>query len=128
MVNVVLWRKLGRDLLERKVALLALVAIVAIGVGLFGSMAGIYRDLYGARRRYYAAHQLADFSVDLKRAPTHVVAEVAAMPNVRAARGRVRLGVRIDLPDLDQPITGTAISMPQHPVPVLNGILLKRGT
>ena len=128
MVNLVLWRKLFRDLLERWGAILALVLIVAIGVGLFGSMAGVYRDLHGARRRYYGEYHLADFSVDLKRAPVHVLDEVAAMPNVRAVRGRVQLGVRIDLPDVDLPITGTAISMPEQPMPVLNGILLRRGT
>ena len=128
MVNRVLLRKLGRDMLERTGALLALLVIVAIGVGIFVSMAAVYRDLEGARSRYYAAYQLADFSVDLKRAPMHVVAEVAALPNVRAARGRVHLGVRIDLPDVDQPISGTAISMPAQPVPVLNGIMSRKGT
>ncbi|MFC1806649.1 ABC transporter permease, partial [Planctomycetota bacterium] len=128
MVNLVLWRKLFRDLLERWGSILALVVIVAIGVGMYGAMAAVYRDLHGARDRYYSAHQLADFSVDLKRAPVHVLDEVAAMPNVRAVRGRVQLSVRIDLPTIDLPVTGTAISMPERQIPVLNGILLRRGT
>ena len=128
MVSRVLLRKLFRDMLGRAGALLALLVIVTIGVGIFVGMAAVYRDLYDARRRYYAEHHLADFTVDLKRAPAHVVEEVAAMPNVRAARGRVNIGARIDLDDVDEPITGTAISMPEQQLPVLNGILLRSGT
>ena len=127
MVNWVLVRKLRRDMLHRAGPLLALLVIVAIGVGIYVSMAGVYRDLYDARRRYYADHRLADFSVDLKRAPMRAVDEVADMPNVRAARGRVRLAVRIDLEGVDEPIAGTVISMPEQPRPVLNGILLRSG-
>jgi len=128
MVNRVLLRKLLRDMAGRKGALLALVVIVTIGVGIYVAMASVYRDLFDARRRYYAEYQLADFSVDLKRAPEWTVDVLADLPNVRAARGRVNLGVRIDLEGVDEPITGVAISMPDTPTPVLNGILLRTGT
>jgi putative ABC transport system permease protein len=128
MVNRLLFRKLWRDLWHRKGALLALLIIVAIGVGVYVSMAGVYRDLDGSRSRYYRAQRLADFYVDLKRAPEWVTDRVAAMPNVRSVRGRVFFGVRIDLPRLDVPVTGTAISMPVKPVPVLNDVLLRSGS
>ena len=128
MVNRVLVRKLLRDMVARKGALLALVVIVTIGVGIYVAMAAVYRDLFDARRRYYTQYQLADFSVDLKRAPAWAVDVVAGLPNVRAARGRVHLGVRIDLEGVAEPITGVAISMPDQPTPVLNGILLRTGT
>jgi len=128
MVNRVLLRKLWRDLLGRKGALLAVLAIVAVGVGVFVAMAGVYRDLDDARAAYYRDYRLADFSVSMKRAPAWAIEHVAQMPNVRAVRGRVNLGVRVDLPHLDEPISGTAISMPEHPAPVLNDILLRQGT
>jgi len=127
-VNHVLMRKLWRDMLHRKGALLALLVIVTIGVGIYVSMAAVYRDLDGSRRRYYRDYRIADFYVDLKRAPERVVAEVAALPNVRTVRGRVSFGVLIDLADLDEPISGTAISMPVDPVPVVNDILLRSGS
>lgn len=128
MVNRLLLRKLWRDLWHRKGALLALLLIVMIGVGVYVSMAGVYRDLDGSRSRYYRAQRIADFYVDLKRAPEWVTDQVAAMPNVRAVRGRVYFGVLVDLPRLDEPITGTAISMPVEPIPVLNDILMRSGT
>ena len=128
MVNRVLLRKLWRDLIHRKGAILALLAIMTVGAGVYILMASVYRDLDGARARYYRNQRLADFYVDLKRAPEWVVNEAASLPNVRAVRGRVYLGVLIDLPDLDEPITGTAISMPVEHLPVINDVLMRTGT
>ncbi|MCK5558836.1 MAG: ABC transporter permease, partial [Candidatus Hydrogenedentes bacterium] len=127
MVNRVLLKKLWRDLLHRKGALLALLLIVTIGIGLYVAMAAVYRDLEGSRQRYYREYRMVDFFVDLKRAPEWVVDEVAQMPNVRSVRGRVFFGVRTDVPGIDDPISGTAISMPVEPVPVLNDILMRSG-
>jgi len=128
MVNRVLLRKLWRDLIHRKGAILALLAIMMVGAGVYILMASVYRDLDGARARYYRNQRLADFYVDLKRAPEWIVDEVVSMPNVRSVRGRVYFGMLIDLPDLNEPITGTAISMPVEPVPVINDILMRSGT
>ncbi|MFP4056254.1 MAG: ABC transporter permease [Candidatus Brocadiia bacterium] len=127
-MNRVLLRKMRRDLLERKGALLALLAIVAVGVGCYVAMAACFRDLDGARERYYREQRLADFSVDLKRAPTWSLDAVAAQPNVAAVRGRIAFAARVDLPQVDLPIAGLALSMPERPAPVLNGILLRSGT
>ena len=127
MVSRVLTRKLLRDLLERKLALAALIAIVTIGVGCFVGMAALFRDLSGACHRYYADCRLADFTVDVKRAPAWAVADMASLPNVRQVRGRVSLAVRIDLAHTDEPIAGAAISMPARPAPVINDILLRSG-
>ena len=127
MVNRVLLKKLWRDLIHRKGALSALVLIVMVGIGLFVAMRAVYRDLVGARQRYYRDYRLADFYFDLKRATEWVVDEVAGMPNVRSVRGRVFFGVRVDLPNVDDPISGTAISMPVEPVPVLNDIMMRSG-
>ena len=128
MVSRVLMRKLRRDLWHRKGALLALLAIVVVGVGVYVGMASVYRDLDGARERYYRDYRLADFTVDLKRAPLWAADAVAELPNVRAVRPRVSLAVRIELPGREEPLPGTAISMPDRPVPVLNDILLRSGT
>ena len=128
MVSRVLLRKLVRDLVQRKGAVLALGAIVSIGVGCYVGMASVWRDMDGARRRYYAACRLSDFWVDLKRAPDHAAARVAKLPNVRAARGRVNVRVLIDLPGRAEPVSGTAISMPETRAPVLNDVMLRSGT
>jgi len=127
MVSRILVRKMLRDLGERKLALLALVGIVMVGVGCFTGMSALFRDLDGSRERYYKNQRIADFTVDMKRASGWAVAEMASLPNVREARGRVSLSVRLDLADRDQPIAGTAISMPAERVPVVNDVLLRSG-
>jgi len=127
-VNRVLFRKLLRDLFRRKGSLAALLIIVAIGTGCYVGMESVYRDLDGARERYYRNQRLADFTVDLKRAPAWAVDSLADLPGVKAVRGRVNFGVRIDLAGTNEPISGTAISLPQRRRPVLDDVLLRSGT
>ena len=124
----VLMKKMGRDLWARKSALLALILIVMIGVGSYVSMAAVYRDLFFARERYYAGCRLADFVVEMKRAPASVVADVRALPDIREAQGRISINVLIDLPGQAEPISGVAISHALPRQPVLNDILLVTGT
>ena len=128
MVTLLFPRKMVRDLKSHKGSLAALLAIMTIGVGVYLAMASLYRDLDGSRRRYYAEYRLADFILNLKRAPRWSVDTVAAFPNVREARGRVQQAVLIEVPGREQPISGTALSLPARRAPVLNGILLRSGT
>ncbi len=128
MVSRVLLRKLRRDLWSRKGSLLTLVVIMAIGIGYYVGSAAVYRDLDGSRHRYYTEYQLADFTVDLKRAPEWAVDTASGLPNVRTVRGRVNMPVLIDLIGVSAPVSGTAISMPVTRTPVLNNILMRSGT
>lgn len=128
MVSRVLTRKLLRDILSRKVAFIALVAVVAAGVGIYVCMASVYLDLDGAKDRYYQRYRLADFSVRLKRAPVSSVKSVESLPNVIEARGRVRLDVLIHLADEPDSIQGIAVSTPQENNSPIYGILLYSGT
>ncbi len=128
MLNTTLLRKLYRDLWARKGPLIALLLIVMIGVGVFIGSGTVYMDLDGARARYYTTYRLADFSVNGKRFPPWSVERLAELQNVRSVRGRVYVPVRIQLPAMGEPLSGTAISMPFQPRPVLNDLLLKSGT
>ncbi len=127
MVTGPLTRKLFRDLNQHKLAMSALLAIIAIGVGVFVSVLGAYRDLDRARADYYDQYRISDFIVDLKRAPNWTVEEVEKLPNIRDVRGRVHMATRVDLPDVPQPISGVALSVPADRRPVVNDVFLKSG-
>jgi putative ABC transport system permease protein len=128
MVSRLLFRKLYRDLRDRKGAFLALAAIVAIGVAVYASMSSVYRDLNGARARYYATYRLPDFTVRLKRAPESSLARVAAIPGVKELRGRARLDVLLYPDDSTEPIPGVALSVPADREPVIARLMMKSGS
>lgn len=124
----VLGRKLVRDLLAHKAALAALAAVVTIGVGTLIAFHSIYRDLHGAAHGYFRMYRLADFVVDMKRAPENAVEIVRRTPGVVAAQGRVSIPALLDLPHVSEPIGGLAISMPERRVPVMNDVRMMTGT
>lgn len=124
----VLFKKLLRDLWSHKVSIVIIILIVMIGVGGLVMMASLYRDLVGARDVYYREKRLADFQIDMKRAPESVVAYAASLPNVRETYGRVSLPALLDLPNQSEPISGTVISLPERPRPILNDVFLKTGS
>jgi len=128
MVNRLLLRKLARDVYARMGALGALVIIVVVGMSCYVGMAGVFRDLDNSRASYYREYRLADFTVDLKRAPLSAAGLAEEMPNVRRARPRVSIDVTIDLENAPEPVSGRAISMPLERRPVINDILLRSGT
>ncbi len=81
-MSALLLRKMLRDLWQRKGSLLALLVIMAVGVGAYVAMASVWRDLDGARQAYYRECRLADFIVDLKRMPVAEVEQIRALPNI----------------------------------------------
>lgn len=123
----VLLRKVGRDLRARRVALIALVMIMAIGIAGMVGFASTHQDLSDAKSRYFAENRMGDFWVDVKRAPAWVADELRAMPDVADIQGRVKLRVVIDLPGVDDIVSGEAISMPSPRRPIMNDVVLQTG-
>ena len=127
MVNV-LWLKMGRELWQRKGSLASLASITAMGVCLFLAMAANLLDLDRARANFYSSCRLADFNLTMKRAPGWALHTLSEIDNVRAVRGRVNLPIRLELTGVDEPLQGTALSMPPLRQPVIDDFLLRRGT
>ena len=128
MVGSTLNRKLLRDLNDHKIALVALLAIIAVGICVFVGTIGSYRGLDDARAAYYDRYRISDFIINLKRAPAWTVDDVAALPNVRDVRGRVYLATRVSLGSVAEPISGVALSVPAVRHPIVNDVLLRSGT
>lgn len=127
MTSRVLMRKVVRDLRARRVALLALVLIMAVGIAGLVGFASTHRDLADAKDRYFRDNRMGDFWVDVKRAPAWVTNELRALPDVADIQGRVKLNVVIDLPGVDDLVSGEAISLPPRRRPIMNDVVLERG-
>lgn len=122
-----LTRKLWRDIRQRLGSLFVLVAIAALGVGCYAGFGSVFRDMEGARALFYRDYRLADFALTSKRVPRQLLPELERLANVSHLEGRVRISARLELPG-QEPITATALSLPDTPRPVLNDVMLVRGT
>ena len=120
-------RKLLRELRSSTFLLLAVGSIMAIGVSAYVALGSAYRNLTIAQRLYYAQCRMADFAVDLKKAPLADVAAVAQLPGVVEIRPRIQFFATVDLEQVFEPINGIVISMPDRRTTVLDDIVLQQG-
>ncbi len=133
MVNWLLTKKLLRDLWQRKLTIIAVILVLTVGVGCYGGMAGVYNDLNLARANYYQQYNLADFTLDLKRAATVAVPPLIKTPNILRLRPRVKMQVMTQLPAKSfahnsHLIPGIVMSLPVPKRDIINNIRLVSGT
>ncbi|MCO6439561.1 MAG: FtsX-like permease family protein [Nitrococcus mobilis] len=120
-------RKLLRDLWRIKGQAVAIAAVIGVGVLMLVMMTGLVTSLDETRRAYYERYRLADIFAPVTRAPDRLIAELAAIPGVSAAEGRVTGSALIDLPGLDLPLQARAVSLPDFGAPQLNDVYLSAG-
>ncbi len=128
MINKVLFYKLWRDLWQRRWTLLTLIMVLTVGVGNYTGMAGVYKDLNVARNNYYHKYNLADFAINLKRAPEIAVPLLQNTPNILRLRSRIKTEIMLALPNTIQLIPGNAVSLPVPRQNIINNLKLVRGT
>jgi len=121
-------RKLFRDIRYSWPMLLAVSAIIAVGIGCFVGMMSAAQNLEYARSSYYSTCRLADFWIDLKKAPTQEVRRLARLPGISEIRDRIQFRVVLDLPGSRKPIGAMVLSLPDQKAPVINNIILRKGT
>jgi putative ABC transport system permease protein len=124
-----LQRKLIRDLKGSWGLLLAIAVIIAIGVSCFVALRSAYHNLDDARRRYYVQCRMADFSVELKKAPVSEVAALWTLPGVVEIRPRLQFRATVGLDGDLEPLSGLVLSLPdRHDGHIVNDIVLKSGS
>lgn len=120
-------RKLLRDLWRIKGQAIAIGAVIGVGVLMLVMMTGLVTSLDETRRAYYERYRLADIFAPVARAPERLIADMAAIPGVSAAEGRVTGSALINMPGLDLPLQARAVSLPDFGEPRLNDIYLSAG-
>ena len=124
----VLNRKLGRELLAVKGLLAAIVSMIVVGVSCFVAMVSWYFNLEQSRRSYYAQCRMADFSVELKKAPLPAINRLNSIRGISELRPRITFLATADLEGVAKPLSGWVVSLPATPTPVINNIVLRRGS
>ncbi len=121
-------RKLLRNLRQMKGQVTAIVLIIACGVAAFVATLTAYRGLTRTRDDYYRRYRMADLFAPTERAPRSVLRDLERTPGVRRVEGRIVFEVTLDLPEMDQPVSGRILSVPDRRRRIINDLHLTRGS
>lgn len=120
-------RKLLRDLWHLRGQVLAIAAVIMGGVATLVMSLSTYDSLVTTRDRFYSEYRFAEVFANLKRAPEPVAERLRAIPGVAHLETRVIAGVKLEVENFTDPITGLLLSVPDSGEPLLNTLYLKRG-
>jgi putative ABC transport system permease protein len=120
-------RKLLRDTSRWIGQILAIVAIIGCGIGIYVAFASVSSSLRASLEAYYDRYRFADVFDELTRAPDLVRRSIERIPGVAMVQTRVVRYVTIDIPGRTQPATGRIISVPDDGLPALNGLVMVAG-
>lgn len=123
----VLDRKLRREVFRAKGILLAIGAIMTVGVLSYVAMRSLYYDLRGAQQSYYRRCRMADFWLSVKKVPLAELDRAARLAGIRQIHPRIQFYATVDLEDVIKPLNGLVVSLPDEPEPVINGVVMREG-
>lgn len=121
-----LQRKLWRDFWQLRGQSLAIALVVIGGIATLVMAMSNHQALTQTRERFYEQYRYAEVFATLRRAPLSVLDDIAAVPGVRQAEGRVVVAVNLELAGFDEAVTAQVVSLPQGPES-LNQIYLRSG-
>jgi putative ABC transport system permease protein len=120
-------RKLFRDLNRMKGQAIAVALVMACGLAMLTMARSLIHSLESTRREYYEAHRFAEVFAHLKRAPNSLAERVAEIPGVAAVQTGISIQATLDIAGLDEPASGTVLSLPDYGEPELNRLFLRAG-
>lgn len=120
-------RKLLRDLWEIKGQVVAIAAVITVGIGMFLGYLSTFDSLRGTQQAYYDRYRFGEVFANLKRAPRALEARLDAIPGVASLETRVVADVTLDVAGVTEPVTGRLVSVPERARPELNDLALLSG-
>jgi putative ABC transport system permease protein len=121
--------KLIRDLRAQAGVLLAIASIIAAGVACYVTMRSAYHSLGSARNRFYARCHMADFTINLKKAPLGALVALDRVEGIAEYQPRIQQSVMADLERSTEPTNGVVVSRPDRASPALiNDIVVQSGS
>src|SRR5439155_20070290 len=120
-------RKLWRDLNRMLGQAMAVALVMGCGLAMMIMARSLIHSLETTRREYYEANRFAEVFAAFKRAPNSLAARIAEIPGVAAVQPSISVQVTLDLPRLDEPVSGNVRSLPDFVPPALNRPFLRAG-
>lgn len=123
-----LWRKMFRDMMENKIAYIACIIVIAIGLTTYTSMSTAKDNLFMAKDEFYKKYHFADGFAQVKAVPYEKVEALSNIEGIDVVEGRLVKDVRVLMPDTTENIYLRLISLNHLEGNKLNGIHLIRGS
>ena len=123
----VLHTKLRREIWQMRGQMLAIALVIAGGIAVCLMSLVNYASLDATRQQYYQEHQFADVFVSLKRAPRHLLQQVAEIPGVTRLSGRVEGAAKLKVAGFNDPVSARLVSVPETGQPTVNKLYLRQG-
>lgn len=120
-------RKLVRNLWQIKGQVIAITAVISVGVMIFVMYFSTFDSLRRTQQAFYERYRFADVFAGCKRAPNRLAGRIAEIPGVARVETRVVTEVTLDVQDMAEPVTGRLVSLSARPDTALNATALVRG-
>ena len=121
-------RKVLRDLWHLRGQVLAIALVIASGTAVLVMSRSTQDGLRETADAYAERTGFGDVFASLKRAPIGLAQDLAAIPGVQTVQTRIARAAVLDVPGFEQPVVGRIVSVPSHGRPILNRLVLRRGT
>jgi len=123
----ILDRKLLRDLWRLRGPAFAIALVIAAGVGMVLMSFGMMRSLEATRDAYYDRYRLADIFAPAKRVPNSLLRDLADLPGIERAEGRIVMSALANVPGMSEPVNLRLHSLPVQGRPHINDLVLREG-
>jgi putative ABC transport system permease protein len=120
-------RKLMRDLRLMWSQVLTIALVVGSGIGGFITTLSAVDSLALARDHFYAQGRFADVFATVKRAPYSLEAVLREVPGVADVQTTIEQIVRIELPEVADPVVGQLIGIDPQAPSRMNRVTLRSG-
>ena len=119
--------KLRRELWHIRGQVLAIALVIAGGVAVCVMSLLAYNSLNATRTGYYEQQQFADVFAALKRAPRPVLRQIATLPGLARATGRIEASAKLEMPGFGEPVSARVLSIPALGQPAVNQLYIRQG-
>lgn len=119
--------KVRRELWQMRGQVLAIALVIAGGVAVCVMSLVAYSSLSATRGQYYEQFQFAEVFASVKRAPRHVLQQVAAIPGITRLTGRVEGAAKLEVPGFTDPVSARIVSLPVEGQPEINRLFVRKG-
>jgi putative ABC transport system permease protein len=125
-VSRLLWVKLRRDIKDHGWQFAAVVAVVVVGVALYGASYDSYQDLKASYDAVHTTYRFADFTFEGGPWSLGTAQKVRAQPGVEFAEARVVVDPPVRL-GRDLKLIGRVVGIPRYGQPSVNRLELVSG-